>query len=101
MISENAGQSLHDRATRGEILTDNEQVLLSDWYESQDQIEVEMLGLARAVPEKLTQFLQIQIKTGLEKLMLLTQQIQQIITENEALKREISLLQSQLTRRAA
>jgi hypothetical protein len=101
MISENAGQSLHDKATRGEILTDNEQILLSDWYESQDEIEVEMLGLARAVPENLTQFLQIQIKTGLEKLMSLTQQIQLIITENEALKREISLLQSQLTRRAA
>ncbi|MEI6261239.1 MAG: hypothetical protein WCR46_15215 [Deltaproteobacteria bacterium] len=101
MISENAGQSLHDKATRGEILTDNEQILLSDWYESQDEIEVEMLGLARAVPENLTQFLQIRIKTGLEKLMSLTQQIQLIITENEALKREISLLQSQLTRRAA
>ncbi|MEI6263425.1 MAG: hypothetical protein WCR46_26495 [Deltaproteobacteria bacterium] len=39
MISENAGQSLRDKATWGGILTDNEQILLYDWYESQDEVE--------------------------------------------------------------
>jgi hypothetical protein len=39
MISENAGQSLRDKATWGWILTDNEQILLYDWYESQDEVE--------------------------------------------------------------
>jgi hypothetical protein len=32
MISENAGQSLHDKATWGGILTDNEQILLYDCH---------------------------------------------------------------------
>ncbi|NJL60390.1 MAG: hypothetical protein HC887_12920 [Desulfobacteraceae bacterium] len=39
MISENTDQSLHDKATRGEVLTDDEQLLSDDRYESQDKIE--------------------------------------------------------------
>ncbi len=101
MISEKLGQSLHDKSTRGEIFTDNEQILLADWYESQDKLEAEMLGVASVIPANMTQSLQKQIETGLEKLIAVTQHIQRIITENEALKREISVLHSQLTRQAA
>lgn len=101
MISENTGKSLHDKATRGELLTDNEQILLSEWYESQDKIEAGMLGREQSVSENITDFLQMQIRAGMEKLMSLTQQIQHIIAENEALKHEISVLQHQLIRQAA
>jgi len=100
MISENSGQSLHDKATRGDILTDNEQIMLSEWYESQDEIEAGMLGITVGY-ENTNQSLQKQIGTGLEKLMSVIQQIKRIITENEALKREIAVLQSQMTRQAA
>ena len=43
MISENTGQSLHDKAAQGEILTDDEQLLSDDRYESQDKIEAGIL----------------------------------------------------------
>jgi len=101
MISEKLVQSLHDKSTRGEILTVEEQLLLTDWYESQDKLEAEMLGTDSVIPENATQYLQIQIKTGLEKLVAVTQQIQRIISENEALRHEISVLQNQLIRQTA
>lgn len=64
MISENWGQSLHDKATRGEILTDEEHLLLAEWYESQDKLEAEMLGVPRVRSENTTQSLQKQIDTA-------------------------------------
>jgi hypothetical protein len=101
MISENSGQFLHDKATRGESLTDNEQILLSEWYETQDKLEAGMLGITSVGYENTNQSLQRQIGTGLEKLMSVIQQIKRIITENEDLKREIAVLQSQMPRQAA
>jgi hypothetical protein len=37
---------LHDRATRGEELSSDEQKLLEVWYSAQDLAEIEVLGLA-------------------------------------------------------
>jgi len=44
MISNDLGKDLHDRVTRGEQLSDDEQGQLDSWYEYQDNLEVNILG---------------------------------------------------------
>ena len=43
------GPNLHDRRTRGQTLSDEEQVILQRWYEDQDQMEDDLLQQARRV----------------------------------------------------
>jgi hypothetical protein len=101
MISENTGNYLHDKATRGEILSDEEQALLCEWYRIQDKIESEMLGSVSVSPESGLQNLKTQIGTSLTELIAVTRRIQIIISENEALKHEIAVLHSRLIRQSA
>jgi hypothetical protein len=44
MISDDSAKQLHDRATRGETLSAEEQKQLENWYASQDTAESKMLG---------------------------------------------------------
>ena len=46
MVSDDFIKQLHDRATRGEILSAEEQKQLENWYASQDSAESKALGLA-------------------------------------------------------
>ncbi len=48
MVSDNVGQRLHDRATRGESLSSEEQAQLNEWYAEQDRAEAKMLGVTGA-----------------------------------------------------
>ena len=50
MIPDEIGQKLHDRATRGETLTAEEQEQLRHWYAHHDQEEMAQLQ-RRARPE--------------------------------------------------
>jgi hypothetical protein len=52
MIPDEIGQKLHDRATRGETLTAQEQELLRLWYAHHDQEEMGQLSAA-PVPSRL------------------------------------------------
>ena len=36
MITDDRGKSLHDKATRGEVLSDAEQAQLEQWYDRQE-----------------------------------------------------------------
>jgi len=98
MVSDETGNQLHDRATRGETLTEKEQAQLEAWYRIQDRAEAEELGvtgLAETVAE-----LQAQIDTTLTQLATVTRRIQDITGENEALRRENATLRRQLAQRA-
>ena len=44
MVSDELGKQLHDRATRGEALSPEEQAQLKDWYATQDRAEADQLG---------------------------------------------------------
>lgn len=70
MESDKIGKRLHDRATRGEALSEEEQTQLEEWYAMQDRAEAEELSL-----------------TGLEKLEQLMIQ-QTILEEQQALLEE-------------
>jgi hypothetical protein len=89
MISEDFAKELHDRSTRGESLSPEEQAQLESWYALQDEI-----GATAAEKTKAT--MQAQIETTLKQLMVVTRRIQEVASENEALRQEIISLRRQL-----
>lgn len=100
MISENTGKYLHDKAARGEVLSNEEQALLCEWYEIQDKTENELLNSVSVSSESSLQNLKTQIGTSLTELIAVTGRIQIIISENESLKRETAVLKNRLIRQA-
>lgn len=94
MISDNLAKQLHDRATRGESLSAEEQTQLENWYAREDSAESKALGLTAT--EKTLATLQTQIDTALAQLMTVVQRIQEVASENESLRREIAALRRQL-----
>ena len=94
MISDDLGQVLHDRSTRGEPLSDEEQTQLDSWYDDQDQLERNSLA---AMPEaRTTATLQAQIEAALAQLTRITTRLQAMAAENEQLRQEITTLRRQL-----
>ncbi len=93
MVSTELGLQLHDRATRGQVLTAEEQVQLDRWYQQQDAAEAELLEVSQ--PRLLNLELQ-QVDQAVSHLASVVQQIQQTTAENRAIKQEIILLQQQL-----
>jgi peptidoglycan hydrolase CwlO-like protein len=97
MVSDKLGKQLHDRATRGEALSPEEQAQLENWYATQDRAEADQLGLT-ATTETVAS-LQTQIDSALTSLTTITRRIQEIAEENQALRREITALCRQLAQR--
>ena len=89
------GIQLHNRATRGETLTPAEQDQLEAWYELQDALESYLIQAEEPVSD-LSQ-LRVQVDAALVQLTAVTQRIQTVTSENDALRKEIVLLQQQLT----
>jgi hypothetical protein len=96
MKPETLGQQLHDRATRGEILSAPERAQLDEWYARLDQEEGAALGTV--VPSTNRAILQAQIQTATAQLAALTQRVQALTAENAAVRQEIVSLQQQLAR---
>jgi hypothetical protein len=92
-------QELHDRATRGVPLSDEEQAQLDQWYARQDQDEDAALTRTPAPPSVTA--LQAQVDAAVAQLLTVTQRIQTLAAENEAVRREIAVLQRQLAQRPA
>jgi hypothetical protein len=99
MNSESRGQQLHDRATRGEVLTAEEQVELARWYADQDNAEATMLDGPLSPDENGR--LQRQVDATLDQLRVVTERIQALALENDAARREIADLRQRLTQRPA
>ena len=90
MVSDILGQQLHDRATRGERLSETEQAQLEEWYAGRDEAEAKELGLETI--ERRIADLQTQINVALAQLSAVTRRIQEIAAENEVLRDEIATL---------
>lgn len=100
MVTTELGQQLHDRATRGDALSAEEQRQLNEWYEIQDRAEMEMLSRSWAKrTDESVESLRSQIDMALAQIIKITKRIQEIYAENEALRREIATLQRQLAQR--
>ena len=97
MISDAVARKLHDRFSRGDTLSMEEQKQLHDWYASQDTAESKMLGLSTG--EKTIVSLQAQVDAALTQLMTVTKRIQEVASENETLRHEIAVLRRQLVQR--
>ena len=88
-------QQLHDKATRAMALSAEEQVQLAAWYAEQDQQEDTVLKSTGASQHLAV--LHAQVETALAQLLTVTQHIQKLTADNETVRREIAVLQRQLT----
>lgn len=98
MSKEERTQQLHDKATRGEALTAEERTQLDLWYARQDQEEE--AALAGTGPSTNVAALQAQVDAALGRLLTVTQRIQALTAENEAVRRDVAALQCQLTQKS-
>jgi hypothetical protein len=99
MISEDEAKRLHDRATRGMVLSATEQAALAAWYAQQDAAE--QAALAGTPPSQTQDELRAEIGAVVSRLRIVTQQIEAQTAENERLRRENALLQRELLERRA
>ncbi len=94
MVLDSLGLELHNKATRGQELSTEEETLLKAWYADQDKAENKMLNPFDA--ENKAASLQEQVETTLAQIITITRQIEKTSAENEMLRREIASLRQQL-----
>ena len=99
MSSDNLAKQLHDKSTRGESLSAEEQLMLENWYATQDRAESAALGLME--DEQTASSLQSQIESALTQLTVVTTRIQDIAAENNALRHDVGHLRQQLAHQPA
>jgi hypothetical protein len=90
-------RELHDRSTRGLALSADEQVELDAWYAALDQTEV--IGQPAGAAPPSVEPLQSQVDEALTTLRGVTERIQELAAGNDALRREIAVLQARVTQR--
>jgi uncharacterized coiled-coil DUF342 family protein len=88
-------EQLHDRYSRGEALSAEELSLLTQWYREQDAAEEQQINQNLRLSDAATQ-LQAQIRLAASQLQLVSQQIAETTSANEALRTEIAALQERL-----
>ncbi len=95
MISDEMGRQLHNRSTLGKQITNLEKEQLDAWYAKLDAIENKLLS-ENADSQISSAKMPDQIEACLNQLTFVTQRIQQISSENDDLRQEISALRQQL-----
>ena len=98
-MADDLGQKLHDRATRGEKLTPEEESQLEAWYAAHDAAESR--ELAKLAVDDQDASLETQIRATLTQIVRVTQQIQDNLAENATLRKEIASLRLQLAEQSA
>jgi len=98
MISDDLARHLHDRATHGESLSEDEWKQLKDWYAFQDSAESSLLDLTVTGATLAT--LQAHIDVALTQLTTVTKRIQEVYAENIVLRSDIAALRRQLASRS-
>src|SRR5215207_4817591 len=91
---DNLMQQLHDKATRGEILSAAEEAELDAWYAAQDAAESQLL--ADTTPSQSLADLQADVQAAVTQLRAVTLRIQVLSDQNEAIRQEVSALQRRL-----
>jgi hypothetical protein len=99
METHDLGQQLHDRITRGALLSTEEHEQLARWYEQHDREEDAALTGVPAPPTLVR--LRTELDDAISQLRVVAQRIQTLTAENETARREIAALQRQLAQRAA
>jgi hypothetical protein len=99
MIPDEVGQRLHDRATRGQMLTTEEQEQLRRWYAEHDQEEMAQMNAALG-PSQLAD-LQSHVQGVSAQVVVQAQRIEALTAENAQLRQEIASLQRLLSAKMA
>jgi len=99
MAADEIGQKLHDRATRREALTTEEQEQLRLWYAHLDQEETTQLSAA-PVPTLLSD-LESRVEQVTGQVVVQAQHIELLTAENSRLRQEIAILQRSLSEKLA
>lgn len=94
MIPDDLALALHHKAARGEPLSARERSRLEKWYAEQDKSESKMLLLD--ADTKRLENLKAQVEATFSQLIAATRRIQEIASENDALRKEIAALRRQL-----
>ncbi len=97
-IDNQLGQQLHDRATRGQTLTVEEQAQLQAWYDFHDQAEAELLR-ANWKPRFDSAAIERGILEQLDQIAVVTEKIRVLEIENAQLRQELSELRRNLAQR--
>jgi len=87
-------QQLHDRATRGDQLTADEQRELDAWYVRQDQAESQQLSIP--IDPTTPVDLREQVAAAAGQLESVTRHIREVMADNQHLREEIVALQRRL-----
>ncbi len=90
-------QELHDRKTRGLVLTPTEEATLYAWYAQEDEVENRQINATQR-PQRI-EMLEAQIKTTLGQVAVMTQRIQDLMHQNEDLRLEVTNLKVQVSQR--
>ena len=88
-------QQLHDKATRGDVLTATEQATLDTWYERQDAEEMAQFAVSSA-PTLVLAPLRAEVSAAIRQLNEIAQRIQAQSDENEKLRQQNTALGKQL-----
>ena len=91
-------QQLHDRATRGEALTAEEQTQLDAWYAQNDQAEAGELSLNSASESVAT--LRHQLDEALAELAQTSERVRELAAGNQKIQDENEQLRRQLSARS-
>ena len=86
--------NLHDKATRYETLTAEEETELATWYARLDQEEGELLTLSSKPPT--LNVLRNEVDNALTRLEVAARQVKAQAEENDTLRRDIAVLTQQL-----
>jgi hypothetical protein len=97
MNTDDLVRELHDKATRGVLLSVEEQSQLEHWYALQDQAESDALAQVSPPPAKAV--LRTQVDAAVAQLAAVTHRIQAAAAENEAVRRENDALRQRLAQR--
>ena len=99
MNPNDVGERLHDRATRGVELTAEEQAQLSEWYAQRERVEAAVFS--RPTSAQCHDVLHAQVDRVMVQLGGVTQRIQTLSAENDAVRKEIAGLQRRLANKSA
>ncbi len=88
---------LHHRTAYGETLAQGEVQILRAWYAAQYAAEADLLGLANA-PQPL-HLLESQLNDAMRQLGDAVHRIQELVAENESVRRQINSLHKHLSTR--
>lgn len=94
MISNKIGLELHDRASQGAILTEQEKTQLEQWYSEMDSNESFIVKSGGQSPD----LVKGQIENALAQLLKATQHLQKVAAENEIIKRENQAIKLKLAK---